>query len=75
MNYQHQINTKLTNPPFALSEAAAEHDAADLAKMNVRAKNVILTKNGLLHRITTFIGDWTEASYRAWEKRGRPMDF
>ena len=75
MNYQHQIKTKLTTPPFALSEAAAEHDAADLAKMNVRAKNVILTKNGLLHRITTFIGNWTEASYRAWEKRGRPMDF
>jgi len=68
MNFQYQVANTLINPPLELAKSAARRDLEDWAKKinGPRNKNQdnVQTPSSLLKNLL----DWTEASYKNWEK-------
>ena len=70
MNFQYQVANTLTRPPLELAKSAARRDLEDWAqKINgPRSKDHgnVKTPSSLIKILL----DWTEASYKNWEKGG-----
>ena len=72
MNFQYQVANTLIKPSFELAKSAAKRDLEDWAKKINGPRNKdhgnVRTPSSLLKILL----DWTEASYKNWEKgRGR----
>jgi hypothetical protein len=70
MNFQYQVANTLIKPPLELARSAARRDLEDWAKYINGPRNKdqgnVKTPSSLLK----FLLEWTEASYKSWEKGG-----
>ena len=70
MNFQYQVANTLIKPSLELAKSAARRDLEDWAKKINGPQNKdqgdVKTPSSLLKILL----DWTEASYKNWEKGG-----
>ena len=68
MNFQYQVANTLIKPPFELAKTAARRDVEDWAKKINGPQNKDQGNGKTPSSPLKILLDWTEASYKNWEK-------
>ena len=68
MNFQYQVANTLIKPPLELAKSAARRDLEDWAKKINGPRNKDQGNVKTPSLLLKIMLDWTEASYKNWEK-------
>ena len=70
MNFQYQVANTLINPPLELAKSAARRDLEDWAQKINDPRNKVQGNVKTPSSLIKVLLDWTEVSYKNWEKGG-----